>query len=254
VGALRAGSGIASLAGNAGLAGTLGSAAGYLAAPLSLYNFAKTWQSGNTGADALGGAEAGASIGSIIPGIGTVIGGLIGGAVGALSSAFGGGKADPESVSANNLDAVVKSSGASTAQVAATMQNPSTAYQYLAGIMDAKNNTTGHSQPIEQVFGREGEQNMMDQMTKQINSAISSGQISKTATPQQIYDQVVAPWLTSKGAAINPNSVDSSGNNEGNQLIQSIVGLIGSWQNGSLTSSTKVGVSGQPIAGLAAYG
>ena len=247
VGALRAGSGVASLAGNSALAGGLSSAAGYLAAPLALYNFGKNWQSGATGSDAMNGAEAGAAVGSIIPGIGTVIGGLIGGAVGALSSAFGGGKVDPETTMAKNITAA-SGTAAGQQQVTQALQTPSTAFQYLAGIMDAKNNTAGHSEPIEQVFGRMQEGPMVQQMTQQINNAITSGQVSKTATPDQIYSQVVQPWLNSKGATIDAST------SEGADVMGSLEGLIGSWQGGQLTASTPIGVSGQTLAGLQAYG
>lgn len=254
VGALRAGSSVAGLAGNSALAGGLSSAAGYLAAPLALYNFGKNWQSGATGSDALNGAEAGAAVGSIIPVVGTAIGALIGGAVGALSSAFGGGKKDPESVAVDNMDAAATTAQGKQQVQQALTSSPSTAFQYLAGVMDAKNNTPGHSQPIEQAFGRMGEGNMVTQMTAQINSALSSGAVAKNATPDQIYQTVVQPWLASKNAAIDPNSVDVDGQNAGTQLTQSLEGLIGSWQSGQLTDSTPIGGSGQKLTGLQAYG
>jgi hypothetical protein len=273
VGALRAGSGVASLAGDSAVAGGLSSAAGYLAAPLALYNFGKNWQSGATGSDALNGAEAGAAIGSIIPGIGTVIGGLIGGAVGAVSSIAGGGKPDQESTNADALDQASAASSSNAAAVQQTLESPSSAFQYLAGIMDAKTNTPGHSQPIEQVFGREGETTLTNDMFNQINSQIASGAITPTANggisvktgggtvtygansaPEYLYNNVVSPWLTSQNASINPNSVDVNGANEGANLASSLEGLIGSWQTGALNNTTKIGVSGQADTTLPTYG
>jgi hypothetical protein len=273
VGALRAGSGVASLAGDSALAGGLSSAAGYLAAPLALYNFGKNWQSGATGSDALSGAEAGAAVGSIIPGIGTVIGGLIGGAVGAVSSIAGGGKPDQESTNADALDQASAASSSNAAAVQQTLESPSSAFQYLAGIMDAKTNTPGHSQPIEQVFGREGETTLTNDMFNQINSQITSGAITPTANggisvktgggtvtygansaPEYLYNNVVSPWLTSQNASINPNSVDVNGANEGANLTSSLEGLIGSWQTGALNNTTKIGVSGQADTTLPTYG
>jgi hypothetical protein len=273
VGALRAGSGVASLAGDSTLAGGLSSAAGYLAAPLALYNFGKNWQSGATGSDALNGAEAGAAIGSIIPGIGTVIGGLIGGAVGAVSSIAGGGKPDQESTNADALDQASAASSSNAAAVQQTLESPSSAFQYLAGIMDAKTNTPGHSQPIEQVFGREGETTLTNDMFNQINSQITSGAITPIANggisvktgggtvtygansaPEYLYNNVVSPWLTSQNASINPNSVDVNGANEGANLASSLEGLIGSWQTGTLNNTTPIGVSGQVDTTLPTYG
>ena len=234
------------------LPGVVGTAAGYVAAPLSVYEFAKNWQSGNTGSDALSGAEAGASFGSIIPGIGTVIGAVIGGAAGALSSAFGGGRADPETQNLNSIAPQINKNPA-----LASSLSPAQSYQILAGAMDAKNNTVGHSPPIEQVFGRMGEQNMMVQMTQQINSAVKSGQIQPNASASDIYSKIVAPWLQSKGAAIDPNNpeyITSSGSNYASSLQGAIMNLIQGWQSGTINGSTPLGVNGQPIAGLPTFG
>jgi hypothetical protein len=96
VGALHAGAGVATMAGDTSLAGSLGNAAGALAIPLALYNFANNWQSGNTTSDAISGAETGATIGSAFGPEGTLIGAVGGAAIGAASSAFGPGKTDPE--------------------------------------------------------------------------------------------------------------------------------------------------------------
>lgn len=232
--------------------GAVGAIAGDVAAPLALYSAVKNWQSGNTASDTLQGAEAGASIGSIVPGIGTVIGGVIGGAVGALSSAFGGGEKDPETTSFNGM--VAANAKAGNNAVVQSL-NPGQAYQSLAGMMDAKNNTAGHSTPLEMVFGREGEGAMMSQMSSTINSAISSGKISKSATPTQLYNQVVVPWLQSKGAYTPASAIISSNGTKNNGTIDSLITqLIGQWQSGSLNPSSKVGVSGQTISGLQAYG
>lgn len=252
VGSLHAASGAASLAGDSQLAGQLGSAAGYAAIPLSLYNFAKNYQSGATGTDALNGAEAGASIGTaVVPGIGTAVGAVIGGAVGALSSALGGGKADPETTGFNSLVAANAQTGNNGI---ISQLNPSQAYQSLAGMMDAKNNTAGHSTPLEMVFGRAGEGNLMTQMTSQINSAIKSGQIGANATPSQIYNSVVMPWLQSKNAYVPANAIISSNGTKNNGTVDSLLTqLIGQWQTGQLNANSQVGVSGQTIAGLPTY-
>ncbi len=127
---------LASVAGGAtgllssGAASGLGTAAGAIAAPLALYNAANSWQSGDTGSDALGGLQAGASVGSIFGPVGTLIGGAIGGAVGAASSAFGGGKQDPETQMTYSANAA----GSNALQGA----SPSSSFQYLAGVLDAK--------------------------------------------------------------------------------------------------------------------
>lgn len=220
----------------------IGQYAGYAAIPLSLYNFAKNWQSGATGADALSGAETGATIGTaILPGIGTLVGAGLGAAAGALSSVFGGGKADTETTEWNQLAANFNKLPPD--QQSQVVFSPQQALTNLAGVMDAKNNAPGHSQPIEQVFGRMGENNLISQMTQQINSQIASGAISPNASTNDIYNQVVAPWLASKGASINMSERTSTGQAEGAALVQSLKSVIAGWQHGS-----------PPISGLQTYG
>lgn len=253
VGGLRAGSGIASLAGDSGLAGTLGAAAGYVAAPLAVYNAVSNWKSGSTGSDALNGAEAGAAVGSIIPGIGTVIGAVIGGVVGAVSSAFGGGKESTESTNMESINSQLAKASPAQQQSAGSSMSASQAVQYINGTLNAHIDTAGHSTSMQQVFGKNNVAGVMSQMTQQINNAISSGKVSKGATAQDIYNSVVTPWLKSKGVTVTGSAVDKNGNNEGNATQGALIGLISDWQSGSFTSNTPVGVDGQTID-IGSYG
>jgi len=234
-----------------GLAGDASTALGVLGTGYSLYNEAKNYQSGATGSDALSGAETGAGIGTmILPGIGTAIGGLLGGAGGALASAFGGGRVDPETTLWN-----------STAQSAAknpsalSGMNPSQLYQNLAGMMDAKNNSIGHSTPLELAFGRMGEGSLTSQMADQVNSALAANPSLKGDSASQLYSSVVEPWLQSKNAYVAPTDVVSSnGALAGNTVNNLLTNLLGDWMNGSLTGASKVGIAGQTIAGLPTFG
>jgi hypothetical protein len=226
----------------------LTTAGGYVLAPLSVYNAIKNWQSGATGSDALLGMGAGASIGSIVPGLGTALGALIGGGVGALSSAFGGGKRDPETGQWNQYtQAINQLTPQQQAQVASSI-SPSQAYQNLAGVMSAKN--LGTAQPIEQVFGRMGEQNLMDQLTQQINKGVQSGQITPGESVADQWTKTLNPWLTSKGVTWNPNQRTSTGQLETPALQQDIQSLIGQYESGQLTPQSQVGISGQTIGGM----
>lgn len=247
------------------LPGVVGSVAGDIAAPLALYNFGKNWESGATGSDTLNGAEAGASIGSIVPGIGTAIGAAVGAVVGAASSAAGGGKPDQETEMQESAD---KAGGNALAG-----QSPSTSFQYLAGVMDAKNNTAGHSTDLEQAFGREGEGGVLNGMTGAVNSAVNSGQMTQNSdgsvsfktgggtviypasqAAQGVFGEIVTPYLQGKG--VDPSSLsftDAKGSSSGDNLSDSLQNLLGSWMNGSLTASTSIGVAGQKDSGLAAY-
>lgn len=223
---------------------------GPASAVLSTYSAIKNWQSGNTGSDAIQGAEAGAAWGSLFGPVGTVAGAVIGGAVGALSSAFGGGRPDLETGGWNNYAAAYNKADPATQSAMTKSLSPSQAYQNLAGVMDAKNNTPGHSEPIEQVFGRMGENNLMTALTGQLNQDLKSGAIKPGDSIKKQWDEQIYPWLKSKGATIDPNQTTSKGDKEGQALIDNLQSLMGSWEGGMLTSSTKVGINGQTISGL----
>ena len=244
-----ANSGAGSSAGS-GLAGDASTALGALGTGYSLYNEVNNYQSGATGSDALSGAETGAGIGTmILPGIGTAIGGLLGGAAGALSSAFGGGKADPETTAWNSI-----AKSASSNPSILSSESPANLYQNLAGIMDAKNNSPGHSTALEQVFGRMGEQNLMDQMTGQVNQAIAANPSLSGDSASQLYSSVVEPWLQSKNAYVAPSAiVSSNGATAGNSINTMLTSLLGDWMSGAITPSSKLGIAGQTIAGLPTF-
>lgn len=186
--------------------------AGYLAAPLALYNFGSNWRSGATGSDALSGAETGAEIGSMFGPLGTLAGGVIGGAAGALSSAFGPGAKDPETYGVQSIiDAT--SQNKNNPAVAASVQDP---YLGLAGLMDRRESTL----PMYQQYGRMGEQQFANDLAKQINNSLSSGQVVLNPKGQDYYvdsngqkqyfdpseasdieyQHVVAPWVSKMGS------------------------------------------------------
>lgn len=234
------------------LSGTVGAVAGPLAGAISLYDFVQGWQSGATGADALRGAQTGATIGSVVPGVGTLIGAGIGAAVGAISSAFGGGRADPETMGLNNYVPQYTKNPAIAAQL-----NPAQNYQLLAGVFDAKDNSPGHSTALEQHYGRMGEGAFMNDVFTQVNNAIQSGRISPSATPAQIYSQVVNPYLTSRGMGIQTNGsqnfTTSSGTNFGGAMQAAVQNLIGQWQSGALSGKSQIGISGQTDPNMPAF-
>jgi hypothetical protein len=225
----------------------IGRYAPLVGAGLSTYNTVKNWQSGNTGSDALNGAETGAAWGSYFGPWGTAIGALAGGAIGALSSAFGGGERDPETTNWNSLAQAAQSNPGLMQQL-----SPSMLYQGLAGVMDAKDNSPGHSQPIEQVFGRMGEGNLMDQLTGYLNQQYRAGKITQGEGIANQWNNVINPWLQSKGAGI-ANQNTASGTPEAPALTADLQGLVQDWETGAINSSSQLGVGGQNIAGLTQY-
>lgn len=222
-------------------------AANVLAVPLSLYNFAKSWQSGATGADALAGAETGASIGTdIAPGIGTAVGAVVGAAAGAVSSLFGPGREDPENIGWNEYAQAYSKGGAQGVSGATPSQN----YQMLAGIFDSR----GSNIPFYGKYGRMGEGQFTSDMTKQINSALAQGKISQSSTPQQIYSQVVEPWINSMSPGGWQNTSTVQGAPEKAAIGNLLTSMIGQWQSGQLTSQSQLGISGQADAGIQSFG
>jgi len=193
------------------MSGAIGNAAGYAAIPLSLYNEVNNWESGNTGADALGGASTGAAIGTmVLPGIGTAVGALLGGAAGALSSAFGNGRVDPENAGFNAYTQAYNKATdpAQKAQIASSNQDP---YLTMAGYFDLRPNQVKGDNPLYQQYGRMGEEKFTNDLTSQINNAYKSGAVKIGASGQDVYNQVVQPWLASKGAWNDTNKDALSG-------------------------------------------
>lgn len=193
------------------MSGAIGNAAGYAAIPLSLYNEINSWESGNTGADALGGASTGAAIGTmVLPGIGTAVGALLGGAAGALSSVFGNGRVDPENAGFEAYTQAYNkaSDPAQKAQIAAQNADP---YLTMAGYFDLRGNQVKGDNPLYQQYGRMGEKKFTDDLTSQINNAYKTGAVKIGASGQDVYNQVVQPWLASKGQWNDTNKDALSG-------------------------------------------
>jgi hypothetical protein len=243
VGGLRAGAGAESLMGNSAMAGTLGSAAGYVAAPLALYSAIKNWQQGDVKGDTIRGAEAGAAIGSVVPGVGTVIGAVIGGVVGAASSALGN-PGDREGKMINAISTAYNQNPGQAAQITA-MIHPSSAVQGLQSLMSAETNTAGHSSGLEQAFGRNNVSGFVTQMATQVNDALRAGKIKASSDPAQVYSSIVAPWLKTKGASIGGNT--AQGQNTAASTQGMITSLIGNYLNGSFNAKSAVGSGGQSI-------
>lgn len=226
-----------------GASSAVGTAAGYAAAPLSLYNEINSWQSGATGSDALSGAETGAAIGSIVPGIGTVIGGLVGGAAGALSSVFGNGKVDPENQNFEGYTQAYNKAAASdpsqAGQLAASMQNP---YLPLAGYFDLRANQVKGQNPIYQTYGRMGEQKFTNDLVSQVQSAQKA---NPNESAQDIYNQQVQPWLNSMGTWQDTNKAAMT------DLIKNMTGQIA---NGTYQQDFKATGGDSPFAQTKADG
>jgi len=226
-----AGLSAADLASKAGLIGGAGGFIPVVGSALAAYSTIKGWQPGASGRNALTGAETGAEIGAFAGPIGMGIGAIIGGAAGAISGLMGNpGKAEmaPWQSFASQFN---KLTPAQQTQVIASMP-AGAAFQNLGSIMSAETNKPGHSEPIEQVFGRMGEDNLMRQMATYINQQYKAGKITAGESVQDQWTKVVYPWLVSKGATIDPNQRTARGTPEGSALIADLQSLIGSYESG----------------------
>lgn len=224
----------------------VGQIAGEAVIPLSVYQFAKNWRSGATGSDAITGAESGAAIGSaLLPGVGSLIGLGLGAAVGAISSIFGPGRKDPETIGWDQYAQAYQQHGAQGVAGASPQEN----FQMLAGIFDAR----GSQIPFYQKFGRMGENQFMDAMAQRINQAVASGAILKTDTPAQIYKKVVEPWINSMTPGGWQNTSTIQGAPEKQAIGNLLTNLIGDYTSGQITAGTPVGIKGQAIPNLPSY-
>lgn len=224
-----------------GASGQIGQLAGYAAVPFAVANFVESYQSGKTGSDALAGAEAGASIGSVVPVVGTALGAVIGGAVGAIASAFGPGAKDPETNVSDSLINYTSAHGNSQ-QAAQGVQNP---YLALAGLMDEHSSTL----PMYAKYGRMGEQKFTNDMVSQINKAAQQGIISPNSSPQDVYNQVVAPWVASMGSGWNNVGSTYTATTQG--LLQD---MVTQYMSGTAAQNWKARGGDTPFSSLPAYG
>lgn len=186
-GYLSAGANAVKLGSSAGLlskgAGTL---AGKVAAPLAVYDFISNWESGDTGSDAMRGAQAGAAIGSIVPGIGTLIGALGGAAIGAISSIFGPGE---ESHSHKTWESWKQYEG----QGHALNLDPYGMAEVFKGAWESNQKGFGG--------GKFQDRNdYLGQFTSQLEEGLKSGKITTAMTAMQINDAVISPWMKGYGA------------------------------------------------------
>jgi hypothetical protein len=203
----RAGASGLQLAGLASGDTALSTAGGAALIPLDAYDEVKNWQSGGTGSDALAGAQTGAAIGSVVPVVGTAIGALGGAAVGALSSLLGPGEKDPETADVQNVINAT-SANQNNPNVAASAQDP---YLELAGLMDDRSSTL----PEYQQYGRMGEQSFTDALTQHINNAVEADPTMASWTPEEVYNNVVSPWVNAMGSGYSNVGSTYAATNQG---------------------------------------
>jgi hypothetical protein len=172
-----------------------GKVAAPLAAALSLYNEVNTWQSGATGTDALSGAETGAAVGTmILPGVGSLIGAVLGGAAGAISSLFGSGK---KGAAAGSWDQLGKS-GALKSTPGRNFSEKSWG-EAFTGMRDEGNN----------IFAGGGKDRHKDPdaLAKPLEAQVKGAmaKLGPKATTDQVYNQVIVPWMQSSASGLNWN-------------------------------------------------
>ena len=83
------------------------------------------------------------------------------------------------------------------------------------------------------VYGRTGNEDFLYDMTQKINSAVQSGAVPPDATPDQIYAQVVQPWMATMGEGPKDEKA---------RAIQDfmMMDIINSYQKGQPISNAQV--------------
>lgn len=174
------------------LAGTAGKAAGYIAAPIAVWDFASNIEPGDYKGNTLRGAEAGAAVGSVVPVVGTAVGAAVGAVVGAVSSAFGHKESDAERMwKAYKKQALGQGIGSQLSD-----KNFSFAFK---GAWDTN----------KEAYGRESfggtRQAWLKDATRLLNKAFTSGKITNKMSSEDINKIILEPWMKGYGAKVNPN-------------------------------------------------
>lgn len=226
--ALQAGAGAApagtAAAGSGGLGtlGTIGAGLGLAAGAAGAYEGIRT---GNEGMAALGGGVAGVS--------GGLLAGLQGmAALGPVGLAAAGVTALAASMvnTAEFGDVALRNywSGIDSGRNIGESDPVELAQGFINFYRTNKNNFPGQA-----VYGRTGNEDFMFDMTQQVNQAVQSGQVPPDATPGQIYEGVVKPWLDTMGGG-TPD--------ERTRAVQDFMmtDLIASYQQGKPISNAQV--------------
>jgi len=216
----------------------VGQAAGYVAAPLSVYNAVENWQSGDTKGDTIRGAEAGASVGTaILPGVGTVVGGVIGAAVGAISSAFGPGKESDSHKAWEQLYWGQEGGKAMAADLKGA-QIPTKAFEEsLLGFWQSNQSALSTFTKMDG-GGKHGgnAEGFKGWITQQLAQGISSGKIKQGMDSQQIFQSYIAPAMNQYWKSTGSNMTIENGQ------------FWGAPQKKIITDLVDRAMTGQPIS------
>jgi hypothetical protein len=93
--------------------------------------------------------------------------------------------------------------------------------------------TNKYAFPGQAKYGRTGNEDFLYDMTQQINSAVTSGKVPANATPGQIYESVVKPWMSTMGGGTSDPKV---------QAVQDFMmtDLVNSFMQGKPISNAQV--------------
>ena len=208
-------------AAGAGASGTLAGLAGPAAVVAGGLLAAQGISKGKEGQAALGGGIAGA--GASLMGLGALGPlGLAGAAIAALGASMVNTKEFGDVALRNYWNAVDSGRG-----IGETDPN-----ELAQGFINFYRTNKNEFAP-QAVYGRTGNETFMQDFKRQINTAIESGAVAPTATPQEIYAQVIQPWVGSMGAGPQDQAA---------RAIQDhmLTDLVASYQAGKPISNAEV--------------
>lgn len=159
---------------------------------------------------------AGAAAGSVVPVVGTAIGAI----VGLLASGLLSHKNDPEMANLGQAITLWQ-------QNQNAVYNIANKYLVLAGFFDLQGNQLQGNYPIYNQYGRMGEERFTLDLTRVIQSAANTGQITAQDTPLTVMQKVVLPWIASfnKGTLQDPNN--------GNFINAILTGMVADYVTGN---------------------
>ena len=175
-------------AGGLGALGTLAAGAGVLGGGLAAYEGIRT---GNEGMAALGGAAAGAGAGALaglsgLAALGPI--GLAAAGVAALGASLVNTKEFGDVALRNYW------SGIDSGRNIGESDPTELAQGFINFYRTNKNEFPGQA-----VYGRTGNEEFMFDMTQKVNEAVQTGAVPPNATPGQIYETAIKPWLAGMG-------------------------------------------------------
>jgi hypothetical protein len=116
---------------------------------------------------------------------------------------------------------------AQSSLITSAVTNP---YIAMAGLMDRRSSDL----PMYAQYGRMGEQKFATDLVGKVNDAFKSGAVPQGASSQQVYQQVIAPWVDKMGSGYSKVGSTYTSTTQG--LVQQ---MVNQYMNGTAAQNWK---------------